>query len=243
MPLYTTLAALSQTPASNAADGTVDAPSTIDNQTNLLASFTARVRDGDINTPFGTVASAATVVLDGTVGNVNISGTTAITAITLAEGSQKLCRFATALTLTNGASLVLPGAANITTAAGDYAVFTGRASGVVECTEYQTASYPPKPANSLVGTGYHKLPSGLIIQWGSTVGTTNVASSIAISFPLTFATPFSVVAINGDVGQTVASVSTNWAPPTSGFNATFVVGGTGVGTGVVVRCNWVAVGV
>lgn len=46
MPLYTTLASLSQTAASNAADGSVDAPSTIDQQTNLLASFIAQLRDG-----------------------------------------------------------------------------------------------------------------------------------------------------------------------------------------------------
>lgn len=47
MALYTTLASLSQTAASNAADGSVDAPSTIDQQTNLLASFIAQLRDGN----------------------------------------------------------------------------------------------------------------------------------------------------------------------------------------------------
>jgi hypothetical protein len=41
------LASLSQTPASNVADGSVDAPSTIDQQTNLLASFIAQIRDGN----------------------------------------------------------------------------------------------------------------------------------------------------------------------------------------------------
>ena len=45
MALYTTLASLSQTPASNAADGATDAPATIDNNMNLLASFTAQLRD------------------------------------------------------------------------------------------------------------------------------------------------------------------------------------------------------
>jgi hypothetical protein len=46
MALYSNLASLSQTAASNAADGSVDAPSTIDQQTNLLASFIAQLRDG-----------------------------------------------------------------------------------------------------------------------------------------------------------------------------------------------------
>lgn len=47
MALFTTLGSLSQTAASNAADGSADAPSTIDNQLNLLASFIAQLRDGN----------------------------------------------------------------------------------------------------------------------------------------------------------------------------------------------------
>lgn len=47
MALYTTLASLSKTASSNAADGATDAPSTIDQQTNLLASFIAQLRDGE----------------------------------------------------------------------------------------------------------------------------------------------------------------------------------------------------
>lgn len=47
MALYSNLASLSQTAASNAADGSADAPSTIDNQFNLLASFIAQLRDGN----------------------------------------------------------------------------------------------------------------------------------------------------------------------------------------------------
>lgn len=49
MPLYTDLESLSQTPGANAADGSVDAPSTIDNNMNFLASFIARLRDGNFN--------------------------------------------------------------------------------------------------------------------------------------------------------------------------------------------------
>ncbi len=46
MALFSTLPSLSQTAGSNAADGASDAPSTIDNQLNLLASFIAQLRDG-----------------------------------------------------------------------------------------------------------------------------------------------------------------------------------------------------
>lgn len=84
------------------------------------------------------IASAATINLDSSTGDlVDVTGTTAITAITLSEGIEKTVRFTGALTLTHGASLVLPGAVNIITAAGDYAVFRGYAAGVVRLMSYQ----------------------------------------------------------------------------------------------------------
>lgn len=86
-------------------------------------------------------ASAGTVNLDTATGDlVDITGTTTITAITLAEGVEKTVRFTGILILTHGASLVLPGGANITTAAGDFAVFRGYAAGVVRCVDYTKAS-------------------------------------------------------------------------------------------------------
>lgn len=57
MALYSTLASLSQTAGANAADGATDAPSTIDQQTNLLASFIAQLRDGaGLTTGLGYIA-------------------------------------------------------------------------------------------------------------------------------------------------------------------------------------------
>jgi hypothetical protein len=102
---------------------------------NKQAAFDAlSVRGGD-------VASAATVNLDAATGSlVDVTGTTAITAITLADGRTRWVRFTGALTLTHGASLVLPGAANIVTAAGDFAMFRGYPGGVVRCAAYQRAS-------------------------------------------------------------------------------------------------------
>jgi hypothetical protein len=87
------------------------------------------------------VASASTVNLnDSTTNYFNITGTTAITAITLAEGSQVVVKFADALTLTDGASLVCLGGENITTAAGDIAEFRGESSGVVRMLRYHKAN-------------------------------------------------------------------------------------------------------
>lgn len=84
------------------------------------------------------VASAATLNLDTVTGDlVDVTGTTTITAITLAEGKSVTVRFTGALTLTHGASLVLPGSKNIITVAGDIATFRGYAAGVVRCSAYQ----------------------------------------------------------------------------------------------------------
>jgi len=100
------------------------------------------------------IASAATIDLNSATGNlVDATGVAAITAITLAQGAQRTVRFTGALTLTNGASLVLPGGANITTAAGDYAIFRGYAAGVVRCVLYDALASSPL---GTTGTAAHK---------------------------------------------------------------------------------------
>jgi hypothetical protein len=90
------------------------------------------------------VASATTTNLETATGDlIDVTGTTAITAITLNDGHERTVRFTGILTLTVGASLVLPGGANIITAAGDFAVFRGYAAGVVRCVEYTRATGIP----------------------------------------------------------------------------------------------------
>ena len=90
------------------------------------------------------IASAGTINLTTATGDiVDVTGTTSITAIILADGLERQVRFTGALTLTNGASLVLPSGANITTAAGDFAVFRGYASSVVRCVAYIKANGQP----------------------------------------------------------------------------------------------------
>ncbi len=87
------------------------------------------------------IASSGTINLSTATGDyVNVTGTTTITAITLAQGLERTVKFAGILTLTNGASLILPSGANITTAAGDVAIFRGEASGVVRCVAYTKAN-------------------------------------------------------------------------------------------------------
>lgn len=101
----------------------------------LLRTYLFRAEVG------GDVASASTIDLTAATGGiVDVTGTTTITAITLAAGQMQIVRFTGVLTLTHGGSLVLPGAANITTAAGAYAMFVGYAAGVVRCAFFQRAN-------------------------------------------------------------------------------------------------------
>jgi hypothetical protein len=107
----------------------------------FTTASTVTLSGGPLNEAQGTdVASAATLNLNAVTGNlIDVTGTTGITAITLSQGLERTVRFTGALTLTHGASLVLPTAANITTVAGDFAIFRGYATGVVRCVVYSRA--------------------------------------------------------------------------------------------------------
>jgi hypothetical protein len=93
------------------------------------------------------VASAATCDIGGTAvegAKVVISGTTTITSLGTGADKLRFVRFSGILTLThNGTSLILPGAANITTAAGDTAVFSSDSSGNWTCRSYTFGALAP----------------------------------------------------------------------------------------------------
>lgn len=175
------------------------------------------------------IASAGTVNLDTATGDlIDVTGVTTITAVTLSQGRKRFVRFTGILTLTNGASLVLPGGANITTAAGDYAIFAGYSAGVVRCIHYEkSAVVPPSPASAattLTGTdvaqfltaggfagnkslganGYYKFPGGLILQWFSSA--TNAVAGTGTTHTLPLAFPNNIYgAVVAPYTQTVAS--------------------------------------
>lgn len=92
------------------------------------------------------IASATTTDIGAATGNfVHITGTTTITGLgTIQAGTRRAVVFDGALILThNATSLILPGAANITTAAGDSAVFESEGSGNWRCIQYQRTAYAP----------------------------------------------------------------------------------------------------
>ena len=86
------------------------------------------------------IASAATINLDTATGNrVHITGTTTITAVTLTRGPRTVI-FDGVLTLTHNATTNnLPSAANITTAAGDRAIYESDGT-TVYCISYNRAN-------------------------------------------------------------------------------------------------------
>ena len=90
--------------------------------------------------------------------------------------------------------------------------------------------------------GWRKTGDGLMVQWGTSTGTTNASSAITVTFPTAFPTgAFTVIASNGDTAATLGSVSTV-SLTASNFVATFALGAAGVGAGVAVRVNWIAYG-
>lgn len=97
----------------------------------------------NLSTKGTNIASAATTDIGAATGRfVHITGTTSITSFgTKTAGVERELVFDGALTLThNGTSLILPGAANITTAAGDTAIFVSEGSGNWRCISYEHAS-------------------------------------------------------------------------------------------------------
>lgn len=70
--------------------------------------------------------------------------------------------------------------------------------------------------NSLAGSGYQKLPTGLIIQWGSGVSNATIGSSVSVSFPIAFPSAvYSVVAnplFGGNTSCNTSSSTTSAFP-------------------------------
>lgn len=123
------------------------------------------------------VPSASTISLNSTATNYfNITGTTTITEITLAEGVEVTVKFADVLILTNGSFLILKGGANITTGAGDIAVFRGEAGGVVRMLDYVDVSMPAIVSTS----GSEKIVSTTISASVGTVEFINGTGGVVI---------------------------------------------------------------
>lgn len=131
---------------------------------------TTAVGGADALSPaFVNVASAATTNIGAASSpNVNITGTTTITAFdSFGAGAKRLVKFTGILTLThNATSLILPGAANITTAAGDTALFVSEGGGNWRCIAYTRAVSTPYQALGTVAQS-SGIPTGAAMERGS----------------------------------------------------------------------------
>ncbi|MDB5990673.1 MAG: hypothetical protein JWQ10_2076 [Herbaspirillum sp.] len=143
---------MSLLPNRNILDGSV-VPNTSQYKTAMGQVYDVLAAKVGTDTATVIVASAATINLNAAASDaVDVSGTIPITAVTLAEGATRIARFTNILTFTNGASLILPGGANITTAAGDFAILRGYASGVVRCLAFLRADGSSIGDVNLTGT-------------------------------------------------------------------------------------------
>ncbi len=107
----------------------------------LVALTTGFSMTGTANDAKGAdVASGTTTNIAAATGNfIHITGTTTITAFdSIQAGAIRILKFDGVLTLThNATTLILPGGVNITTAAGDIAMFVSEGGGNWRCLFYQ----------------------------------------------------------------------------------------------------------
>jgi hypothetical protein len=190
---------------------------------------------GGINETSVTLASAATVSIGAAAGNfIEVTGTNNISAFDVAQkGTKRTLRFAGILTLVHSANLVLPGAANIVTAAGDFVEFESLGAGTWVCSNFSPIGGLARLAGSttqafqaadgasgkqvvnisqlgasLAESGYQRLPSGLIQQWGT--ATIPGPASVTVTLPISFPTAaFAAVATGVLVNQYVCITNIN----------------------------------
>lgn len=208
----------------------------------LYLSLSGGTLTGALNEAKSTnIASAATTDLSTSIGNyVHITGTTTITSFgTLQAGAERILVFDDVLTLThNGTSLILPNASNITTKAGDSAIFRSEGSGNWKCIAYQdstpTGTWVPSftgfSSNPTDYTASYGVSGNLVTvnyDWLATSGTSN-ANTFTMTLP--FVSKYRQAAIPVIIQNSGGSPTTGRMYLQAGSNiATFYASPAGVG--------------
>lgn len=94
------------------------------------------------------------------------------------------------------------------------------------------------------GSRIKHVPTNVTVQWGTSTVTTNAGGDVAVSFPTTFTTLYTVIAMDGDStsnGRTVTCTSTAYNGTAGVFNVHVSTGGTAQAN-TLVRINWIAFG-
>ena len=149
MPVQDTRESLTTVAASNYPAGSDSIGNTLDDY--LRAIQAILVRTESQGAALTTTASMSLAAATG--GYVHISGTDTIAHLgTARAGTLRTLVFDDAATLTHSANLILPAAADITTAAGDIAIFRSEGSGAWRCVAYTKADGKALVAASLGNT-------------------------------------------------------------------------------------------
>jgi hypothetical protein len=137
MPVPSSITDLSRIPSDNSPQGTESAKGTIDDYFRAHAAFIRQVSDL-VGGPTVVLPSAAVVNIGfASSSNVLITGTTAITSFdTVPDGVVRWVAFSGALALVHSNALQLPGLTNISTAAGDAAMFKSLGGGNWKCLSF-----------------------------------------------------------------------------------------------------------
>lgn len=169
-----------------------------------------------LDTTRSDVASAATVNLTSSAPNtrhINITGTTTITAFTVAAGLCYFVRFAGALTLTNNANIVTQTGANIVTQSGDTCILRATAANTVEVLAYTPIS------GVTLGT-MQATTSGTSIDF---TGIPAWARLIVVSF--------NGLSTNG-TSPPIVQLGDSGGPENTGYSGAFILtNGSGAGSG------------
>lgn len=98
------------------------------------------------------------------------------------------------------------------------------------------ACFSQEFGSTIASSGYQKLPSGLIIQWGS--ANSSASADAAVSFPIAFPTSVFIVLTTPNISGNGYMSATN-TPTVNGFNLS---GWTNTTTRAGINCRWVAFG-
>lgn len=181
-------------------DATIPAGTVLINTNNFSDVSNKTTAFDTIKVKGADIASTSTIDLDAATGDlVDVTGTTAITAIALASGRERTIRAAGAFTLTNGASLILPGGANIVAAAGDFFAFRGYAAGVVRCVGVQLVSGRPLKVDAADVT------SGTLVVARGGTGLATATAYAVLAGGTTGTGAFQSIAGVGTTGQLLTS--------------------------------------
>lgn len=225
MPVPSTLVDISTTASSNSPQGSDLIGNTLDEYLRSTQAIlkTQFVQGADI-------ASATTLALLADGSNFDVTGTTTVTGISSTnswDGRTIILKFDGSLILTHNAStFILPWASNITTTAGDSAVFRQEESGVWRCLYYQfsyTQTFTPTLFNitnvsssSVDGVGIFQR-SGNVVNGSLRI---NIAATATGAIQLDFSLPIaSAFTDNYDAIGTSTSYVTNSTPQIGGLNA------------------------